>query len=67
MKIGIRYNFDWWLAGFCLARSLNGLVHMTYTGALPVLQKAWGMSAAAAGSISSGFQFGYAISLGVGF
>ena len=36
---------------------------MTYAAALPVLQKEWQMSAAAAGSIASGFQIGYAFSL----
>lgn len=36
---------------------------MTYAAALPILQKEWGMSAAAGGSISSGFQIGYAVSL----
>lgn len=36
---------------------------MTYAAALPILQKEWGMSAAAGGSISSGFQIGYALSL----
>jgi MFS family permease len=56
-------KFDWWLSGICLARTFNGLVFMTYAANLPVLQKEWGMSAAAAGSIAGGFQFGYAISL----
>jgi len=36
---------------------------MTYAATLPVLQQEWGMSAAAAGSIAGGFQFGYAVSL----
>lgn len=54
---------DWWLAGICLARALNGLVFMTYAATLPVLQQEWGMSAVAAGSIAGGFQFGYALSL----
>ena len=36
---------------------------MTYAASLPVLQQAWGMSAAASGSIAGGFQFGYALSL----
>ncbi|MBW1994169.1 MAG: MFS transporter [Deltaproteobacteria bacterium] len=56
-------KFDWWLTGFCLSRTLNALVFMTYAAALPILQKQWSMSAAAAGLISSGFQFGYAASL----
>jgi uncharacterized membrane protein len=56
-------KFDWWLAGICLARTFNGLVFMTYAATLPVLQREWGMSAAAAGSIAGGFQIGYAVSL----
>ncbi len=36
---------------------------MTYAAALPVLQPEWAMSAAAAGSIASGYQISYAISL----
>ena len=56
-------RFDWWLTGLCLSRTFASLVHMTYAAALPVLQKEWAMSAAAAGSISSGFHFGYAVSL----
>lgn len=36
---------------------------MTYAAALPVLQREWSMSAAAAGSVSSGFQIGFAVSL----
>lgn len=56
-------KFDWWLLGICSARVFTYLVYMTYAAVLPVLQKEWGMSAAAAGSISSGFQIGYAVSL----
>jgi len=58
-----RTKFDWWLAGISASRVCNGLVFMTYAAALPVLQKEWSMSAVQAGSIASGFQFGYAISL----
>jgi MFS family permease len=36
---------------------------MTYAAVLPVLQQEWGMSAVQAGSIASGFQLGYAVSL----
>jgi MFS family permease len=36
---------------------------MTYAAALPILQREWEMSAATAGSISSGFQIAYAVSL----
>ncbi|HXX62157.1 MAG TPA: MFS transporter [Bacteroidota bacterium] len=56
-------GFDWWLTGICLSRAFSGLIAMTYAAALPVLQKEWGMSAAAGGSVSSGYNIGYAISL----
>jgi MFS family permease len=55
-----------WLAGLCLSRFLLALVFTSYAAVLPVLQKEWGMSAAAAGSVASTFQVGYALSL-VGF
>ena len=58
-----RTRFDWWLAGICASRVFNGLVFMTYAAAISVLQGEWGMSAAQAGSIASGFQIGYALSL----
>src|SRR3989442_1190136 len=38
-------------------------VFMTYAATLSVLRDEWGMSATAAGSISTGFQLGYAVSL----
>jgi MFS family permease len=56
-------KFDWWIFGVCGSRTFTWLVAMTYSAALPVLQKEWGMSSAAAGSISSGFQLGLALSL----
>lgn len=56
-------KFDWWLTGICFSRAFSGLVFMTFAAALPILQKEWGMSAAAGGSISSGYNIGYAISL----
>jgi MFS family permease len=58
-----RTRFDYWLAGLCASRLFNGLVFMTYAGALFVLRREWGMSAAEAGGIASGFQIGYAVSL----
>lgn len=58
-----RKKFDWWLTGICASRVFNGFVFMTYAVALPVLQQKWAMSATQAGSISSGFQLGYAVSL----
>jgi MFS family permease len=54
---------DLWLLGICSSRVFTYLVFVTYAAALPVLQRRWEMSAAAAGSISSGFQIGYAVSL----
>ena len=57
------YRIDWWLTGFCLSRTLTYLVFMTFAAALPILQKEWALSTAAAGLISGGFHFGYAISL----
>jgi MFS family permease len=56
-------KLDWWLTGVCASRVFNGLVFMTYAAAVPVLQKEWQMSGSAAGSIASGFQLGYAVSL----
>ena len=56
-------RLDWWLTGLCTARTFSGLVFMTYAAALPILQKQWAMSASAAGSISSGFHLGYAVTL----
>ena len=59
-----RFNkMDLWLLGLCSSRVLTYLVFMVYAAALPVLQREWDMSATAAGSISGGFQIGYAISL----
>jgi MFS family permease len=58
-----RIKFDWWLAGICASRLFNGLVFMTYAGALFALRREWGMSAAQAGAVASGFQIGYAVSL----
>jgi len=54
---------DGWLFAVCAARTCMTSVFMTYAAALPVLRTEWGMSATAAGSISTGFQAGYAVSL----
>jgi MFS family permease len=56
-------RFDWWLSGLCGSRVFTYLVFLTYAATLPVLRTQWGMSASAAGSISSGFQIAYAFSL----
>jgi MFS family permease len=47
----------------CVSRTFNMLIFMTYAATLPALRPAWGMSATAAGSVSTGFQLGYAVSL----
>jgi MFS family permease len=47
----------------CVSRTFNTFVFMTYAATLPVLRPAWGMSGTAAGSVSTGFQLGYAVSL----
>ena len=60
---GKSIRFDWWLFGICSSRVFTYLVFMAYAAALPVLQREWDMSAAAAGSISGGFQISYAFSL----
>lgn len=52
-----------WLAGLCLSRLLLSLIFTSYAGVLPVVQREWDMSAAAAGSVGSAFQVGYAVSL----
>lgn len=54
---------DGWLLTLCVARALMTCVFMTYAASLSVLRLEWGMSATAAGSISTGFQLGYAVSL----
>jgi MFS family permease len=59
-------NLDRWLLAVCVARTCMTSVFMTYAAVVPVLRTQWGMSATAAGSISTGFQLGYAVSL-VGF
>jgi MFS family permease len=54
---------DAWLVTLCASRAFNMLVFQTYAAALPVLWHAWGMTAVQAGSVSTGFQAGYAVSL----
>jgi MFS family permease len=56
-------KFDLWLLGICSARVFTYLVFLAYAAALPVLHREWEMSATAAGSISSGLQIGFAVSL----
>lgn len=52
-----------WLTGLCLSRVLTALIFTSYAAVLPVLQREWQMSAAAAGSVASAFHIGYAVSL----
>ncbi len=54
---------DAWLFSLCASRAFNMLVFQTYAAALPVLWQAWQMTAVQAGSVSTGFQAGYAVSL----
>jgi MFS family permease len=56
-------RLDGWLLALCLARSCMMAMFMSYAAVLPVLLPAWSMSATMAGSISTGFQGGYAVSL----
>lgn len=56
-------RLDGWLLALCLARSCMMAMFMSYAATLPVLLTAWSMSATMAGSISTGFQAGYAVSL----
>ena len=56
-------RLDRWLLALCLARSCMMAMFMSYAAVLPVLLTAWSMSATMAGSISTGFQAGYAVSL----
>jgi MFS family permease len=54
---------DVWLLSLCVARTFSTAIFMSYAAALPVLRPAWAMSATAAGSVSTGWQLGYAVSL----
>jgi MFS family permease len=56
-------KIDWWLIGICISRVTTGLVFITFAAALPVLREEWGLSASAGGSIVSGHNLGYALSL----
>jgi MFS family permease len=56
-------GLDGWLLSLCAARTFMAANFMTYAACLPVLAREWDMSGAAAGSISTGFQLGYAVSL----
>jgi len=49
--------------GLCAARAAGSTMFMAYPTILSVVKPEWGLSYTAAGSISSGFQFGTALSL----
>ncbi len=52
-----------WLLGLCAARAAGSTMFMAYPTILSVVKPEWGLSYTAAGSISSGFQLGTALSL----
>src|SRR5262249_19141231 len=54
---------DDWLTALCVSRTLIASNYILYAACLPVLQREWGMTATAAGSIATGFQLGYGASL----
>jgi MFS family permease len=57
------FRRDLWLLGLCSSRLFINLVQMIYAACLPLLTSSWQMSATQAGSVATGFQFGYAVSL----
>ena len=59
----MRSTLDRWLAVIGAARVLLYGNFMVYAACIPVVRVEWEISAAAAGSISSGFMLGYAASL----
>ena len=54
---------DVWLLLVCASRTFGTFIFMTYAAALPVLLDAWQLTGTTAGSISTAFQLGYAVSL----
>jgi MFS family permease len=54
---------DGWLVALCVSRTLIAFNTITFAACLPVLQREWGMTATAAGSIASAFQLCYGASL----
>jgi MFS family permease len=51
-----------WLLSICVAYGLVMLVFLNYAAVLPLIQKEWRLSGAAAGSIFSAYQVGYILS-----
>jgi MFS family permease len=56
-------RLDTWLFGLCASRFFINLIQMVYAASLPLLKPSWQMSATQAGSVATGFQLGYAVSL----
>lgn len=54
---------DGWLVSICVGRIFTYANFMVYAACLPILRTEWAMSATQAGSVVSGFTFGYAASL----
>lgn len=56
-----------WLVGLCASRLLLSVIFNAYAAVMPLVQVAWGMSAAKAATIQSAWHLGYLVSLfGVG-
>ena len=51
-----------WLLNFCFAYTLIMFVFLNYAAVLPLVQREWGISNAAAGTIFSAYQVGYILS-----
>ncbi|MGQ0548676.1 MAG: MFS transporter [Armatimonadota bacterium] len=54
---------DPWLVSLCASRTFMNVIGTTYAATLPVLRTEWNMTGTAAGSIATGFQLGFAVSL----
>ena len=52
-----------WLIGLCASRLLLSVIFNAYAGVMPLVQAAWGMSAARAATIQSAWHLGYLVSL----
>ncbi len=52
-----------WLVGLCASRAALSVIFNAYAGVMPLVQVAWGMSAAKAATIQSAWHLGYLVSL----
>src|SRR5512136_1950063 len=52
-----------WLGWLCLSRFALSLIFTAYAGVMPLVQEAWGMSAAKAATVQSAWHLGYLVSL----